>query len=158
MEGSAKNTERSDRSKSRTSRQKKRIEEAHNYLAANVDPIMSQLITYLMVDQPEDVSLAMVDYLRKLQAGEPLPVIGRGSTGRAEGPGVHGAGGLAAAHEADEPAHRGPARARGALPPGAAGGDAGHGGGRRRRRQCDPADLPGQDGGRAGHLQVLDPA
>eukprot|EP00639_Heterosigma_akashiwo_P026624 CAMPEP_0194693820 /NCGR_PEP_ID=MMETSP0295-20121207/20813_1 /TAXON_ID=39354 /ORGANISM="Heterosigma akashiwo, Strain CCMP2393" /LENGTH=177 /DNA_ID=CAMNT_0039584883 /DNA_START=210 /DNA_END=740 /DNA_ORIENTATION=+ len=74
MEGSAKNTERSDRSKSRTSRQKKRIEEAHNYLAANVDPIMSQLITYLMVDQPEDVSLAMVDYLRKLQAGEPLPV------------------------------------------------------------------------------------
>eukprot|EP00638_Chattonella_subsalsa_P000749 CAMPEP_0117734644 /NCGR_PEP_ID=MMETSP0947-20121206/807_1 /TAXON_ID=44440 /ORGANISM="Chattonella subsalsa, Strain CCMP2191" /LENGTH=542 /DNA_ID=CAMNT_0005549483 /DNA_START=106 /DNA_END=1734 /DNA_ORIENTATION=- len=65
------NSERSrQNSGKKSARQKQRIEEAHTYLAAHVDPIMSQMITFLMIDQPEDAGLAMITYLKKHQAGE----------------------------------------------------------------------------------------
>lgn len=61
-----------------SSRQARKVIEAHDYFLKQVDPIIAKCITYLLCIQHDDVPVAMLEYLTKLKDGaelDPLPFI-----------------------------------------------------------------------------------
>ena len=54
--------------------QRKKVEDAHTYLAVNVDPIFSKAITYLLIEQPTTDALlrTLLNYFNNLVAGNEL--------------------------------------------------------------------------------------
>lgn len=54
--------------------QKKKVEDAHTYLAVNVDPIFSKAITYILIEQPTPDALlrTLLNYFNNLVAGNEI--------------------------------------------------------------------------------------
>eukprot|EP00638_Chattonella_subsalsa_P017652 CAMPEP_0117822996 /NCGR_PEP_ID=MMETSP0949-20121206/4010_1 /TAXON_ID=44440 /ORGANISM="Chattonella subsalsa, Strain CCMP2191" /LENGTH=133 /DNA_ID=CAMNT_0005662477 /DNA_START=300 /DNA_END=701 /DNA_ORIENTATION=+ len=48
------------------------MDAAHVYLAAHVDPIMNHMLKDLVLNQPDDVGLAMITFLRQIESGDQM--------------------------------------------------------------------------------------
>lgn len=48
-----------------------RVDAARQYLAKYVDPLMSEIINYLLVEQPRDARAAILKYLEARRIGQP---------------------------------------------------------------------------------------
>jgi len=62
----------------------KRVEEAHNYAASILNPVIEEVIEYLMVVQPEDPIGAFYRYLLDKQEGKLEPAVKKELKSQAE--------------------------------------------------------------------------
>ena len=64
------------------SKKNSRIDMARQYLAERVDPIMSEIINYLLLEQPAAADVAILEFLKARRMGEmprPTTVSGGGT-------------------------------------------------------------------------------